>query len=135
MRNEIYNCLQARWLPYVIGEEQPIPQTEELMNVLNFTNYDIVYMLVEDTKPIKRMVIYPFKCHKISRIKPHQHAILSVYDTPSIWIKVDRKLIKNKLIVLTSSINPYRYAPGVLGWIEKTYINHIIPKSELLFFN
>jgi hypothetical protein len=135
MRKELYNCLQERWIEYLGNDKMPVIKKEELMNVINFTNYDVVYTLIEDDKIINRIIIYPFKCYKITRIKDEQHALMSLYDTPSIWIKIDRKSITNKLTILVSTKNPYQYAPGTLGWLEKKYIEHFIPKSNLLFFD
>jgi hypothetical protein len=135
MRKELYNCLQERWLGDVGNDPLPIFQSEELMNVINFTNYDVIYTLIEDENVLKKIIIYPFKRHVITRIKHNQYATISLYDTPSIWIKIDRKSITNKLTILASTQNPYKYAPGSLGWLEKKYIEYLIPKSNLLFFD
>ena len=135
MRKELYNCLQERWLGDYANDKLPKLKYEELMNVINFTNYDVVYTLIEGEHTLKKIIIYPFKCHKIKRIKPDQYATISLYDIPSIWIKIDRKTITNKLTVIASTKNPYKYAPGTLGWLEKKYIEHVISKSNLLFFD
>lgn len=135
MRKELYNCLQERWLGDIVNDKLPSLKYEELMNIINFTNYDIVYTLIEDNQTLKKLIIYPFKCYQINRIKPNQYATISLYDIPSIWIKIDRKSITNKLTIIASTKNPYTYAPGTLGWIEKKYLEHLIPKSNLLFFD
>jgi hypothetical protein len=135
MRKELYNCLQERWLSDYANDKLPGINYEELMNVINFTNYDIVYTLMEEEQIVKRLIIYPFKCYKIKRITPNQYATISLYDKPSIWIKINRKSITNKLTIIASTENPYTYAPGTLGWIEKKYIEYLIPKSNLLFFD
>lgn len=133
MRKEIYNCVQARWLQGLVQENIKLDE-EELMNVFNFTNYDIVYSLF-DPEPIRSLIIYPFKCTSITRIKPNQYATLSLYDQPSVQIKIDRPLIKNKLITLCSHNNPYEYAPGMLGSLEKAWANHVVWRSDKLFID
>lgn len=135
MRKELYNCLQERWLSNMGNDSLPIFNYEELMTVINFTNYDIVYTLIEDDQVLKKLIIYPFKCHKIKRIKPNQFATLSLYDTPGIWIKIDRKSITNKLTILASTKKPYKYAPGTLGWLERKYLEYFISKSNVIFFD
>lgn len=134
MRRELYNCMQARWLPYVSKEVVEFPTEEELMNVFNFTNYDVIYSLVEDGKIIKRFIIYPFKLCTIKRIKNNQYATLSLIDKVG-QIVITRKSIQNKLTIFVSRHNQYQYAPGTLGWIEKKYMEHLLPKSDLLFLD
>ena len=157
MRNEIYNCLQARWLPELTRDKLPSVDTEELMTLVNFTNYDLTYTMGQagpraadggvkpnpgrfygaDGEPesIKRIIIYPFERKSIRRIKHNQYATISLYDTKSDWIMIDRKRVTNRLITIASTRNPYTYAPGVLGWLEKKYMEHIISNSDLIFFD
>lgn len=136
MRREIYNCVQARWLGSIVDNaEKPLPG-EELMNVINFTNYDITYTLVEDLVIVNRVIIYPFKCCSLKRIKHNQHVILSIYDDDyRVSIKITRKSINNKLVTLASTKNPYKYAPGFLGMLERFYIEYLISKSDLLYLD
>ena len=135
MRKEIYNCVQARWLGSIVDNDEKQLPGEELMNVINFTNYDITYTLVEDLIIVKREIIYPFKCCSLQRIKHNQHVVLSIYDNDKTSIKINRKSINNKLVTLVSTKNPYKYAPGFLGMLERFYIEHLISKSDLLYFD
>lgn len=135
MRKEIYNCVQARWLGSIVDNPEKILPGEELMNVINFTNYDIVYVLVEDLTIVNREIIYPFKCCSLKRIKHNQHVVLSIYDNNKTSIKITRKSINNKLVTLVSTKNPYKYAPGFLGILERFYMEYLISKSDLLYFD
>lgn len=132
MRKELYNCIQARWLPTIASKPLDKPDTEELMYIINFTNYDILYALMEGIEVVRKIIIYPYQCYSVRRIKNNQYAVLTVYDGHGINIRIDRKLITNRLITLVSSKNPYKYAPGVLGWLERKYIEHLLPKSDFI---
>lgn len=134
MRLELYNLTQSRWLPSVLDDSPPRPNSDEIMNVFNFTNYDVIYTLF-DTMANKSMIIYPYKCQSIRRIRPDQHAILTTYEDPTINIYIDRPLITNKLTTLCSRKKPYTYAPGALGYVEKKWAEHLIPKSNKIFID
>jgi hypothetical protein len=134
MRLELYNLTQARWLPSVVDDSPPKPHSEEIMNVFNFTNYDVIYTLF-DTLARKSVIIYPYECQSIRRIRPNQHAILSTYEDENIKIYIDRPLITNKLTTLCSRKNPYTYAPGLLGRVERKWAEHLLPKSNKIFID
>lgn len=131
MRLELYNINQARWLPRIIKPESVVDHEEELMSIFNFTNYDITYTLVEDI-PIMSVIIYPFKTYLIRRLKTNQHAILGEPTNRIPRMIVSRKDIKNKLVVLTSHRNPYKFAPGFLGNVEGAWARYLIPRGDII---
>jgi len=132
MRTEIYNCLQARWVPPIICGTEDRPHEEEMMSIFNFTNYDILYTLVS-TSPIKRIIVYPFQWFSITRLAHDQHALITALDGSELYMKITRPSVTNKLIILVSHTNQYKYAPGTLGKLEKLYIEYLLKRGMLLF--
>lgn len=133
MRLELYNCLQARWLPGVVNSVDE-PASEEMMSIFNYTNHDIVYTLF-DNGPVKSVFIYPLKCVPITRIKPNQYAMLSAYDADTKRVIIDRPAITNKLTTLRSSKMPYVYSDGMLGKIEHVWSKYLLGRSEHIYID
>lgn len=137
MRTEIYNCIQSRGIPAIISNTINPPE-EDMMNIYNYTNYDMTYTLI-DNIPRKKVIIYPFQWFTVRRLKHNQHALISVLKDDTfnsfINIRIDRPFIKNKLTIFASKHNPYQFAPGTLGIFERLYIKYLLHKGVQIYID
>lgn len=133
MKLEIYNCVHSRWLSRATNPDPgPTILGSKITKVFNFTDYDVIYMLMDADGIVRRTIIYPFHIHVITKMSHTQYALLSTIEKPYIQVRVQRQ---QDTITLASNENPYTYAPGMLGWVEERLAAAAIRKSQLVFLD